>query len=406
MSRHCAQARWAAAMVGVAVASASLCYELSAQTAAPQPAAPAQPPANSANPKTAVAKKPARPGTEAAPVGKEAKRDPAESQRAIEAGIASYTSGKFDLAVQQLTAALSGGKLPAAQMARGFYFRGAAYRKQSKPAQAISDLTSAMWLKNGLNEADRADATAQRAAAYREAGLPDQTDGSPPKAGAAKPAARTEATQDTAAARAITVAAAAPAVAPTPAASAAPAQPAAASSGGGFFSSLFGGPSSPAPEAKPAPTQPQTSGWSDQVQVRRTSAPTVAAASPPAPAPVVMPPIPNAGKGATVPAAKPIETAAVPRAQAAPAAGAAQGRYQLQVAAVRSRAEAQAVADRIRQQHAKDLANRQAFIDETTVSSMGTFYRVRLGPFADANEPRALCGRLKGSGVDCMIVTP
>jgi hypothetical protein len=37
---------------------------------------------------------------------------------------------------------------------------------------------------------------------------------------------------------------------------------------------------------------------------------------------------------------------------------------------------------------------------------MGTFYRVRLGPFADANEPRELCGRLRVAGVDCMLVTP
>ena len=47
-------------------------------------------------------------------------------------------------------------------MAKALFYRGVAYRQQRKPAQAISDLTSALWLKGGLGGSDRADALQQR----------------------------------------------------------------------------------------------------------------------------------------------------------------------------------------------------------------------------------------------------
>ena len=58
-------------------------------------------------------------------------------------------------------------------MAKALLYRGIAYRQQKKPAQAIADLTSALWLKGGLAEADRSDALKQRTSAYQEAGLAD-----------------------------------------------------------------------------------------------------------------------------------------------------------------------------------------------------------------------------------------
>ncbi len=59
-------------------------------------------------------------------------------------------------------------------MAKALYYRGTAYRKQGKPAQAISDLTTAAWLKGGLSDSDRAQAMEQRQLAYSEAGLGSQ----------------------------------------------------------------------------------------------------------------------------------------------------------------------------------------------------------------------------------------
>ena len=69
-------------------------------------------------------------------------------------------------------AAIRGG-LPSAQMPRLLYYRGLVFRKLGKPGFAVSDLTSALWLKNGLSEAERADATKMRALAFHEAGISD-----------------------------------------------------------------------------------------------------------------------------------------------------------------------------------------------------------------------------------------
>ena len=102
---------------------------------------------------------------------KKKRQDPAEAQRAIDAALKLLEAGKSDQAAQALTTVLSGGNLPPAIMARALLYRGIAYRQQKKPAQAIADLTSALWLKGGLGEADRSDALKQRSSAYQEAGL-------------------------------------------------------------------------------------------------------------------------------------------------------------------------------------------------------------------------------------------
>src|SRR5215467_3338080 len=101
------------------------------------------------------------------------RQDPIEAEHAIAAALQQLEAGKSAEAAQALTRVLTGGGLPPAMMAKALLCRGMAYRQQKKPAQAIADLTSALWLKGGLGEADRADALKQRAAAYEEAGLAD-----------------------------------------------------------------------------------------------------------------------------------------------------------------------------------------------------------------------------------------
>ena len=62
-------------------------------------------------------------------------------------------------------AALRGGALNPQQVARALYYRGLVYRKDGKPGLAISDLTSAIWLKDGLvsgREAARHEAPPRR----------------------------------------------------------------------------------------------------------------------------------------------------------------------------------------------------------------------------------------------------
>ncbi len=124
----------------------------------------------------AAAKKPqAAAAGDGAQASKQAAAEAAK--RAFESGIKSYSAGKYQPAVDQLSAALRGGGLNSSDMARGLYYRGLAYKKQNKPGLAISDLTSALWLKNGLSDSERKSATAERAEAYKAAGLGDGNSG-------------------------------------------------------------------------------------------------------------------------------------------------------------------------------------------------------------------------------------
>src|SRR5206468_144137 len=133
----------------------------------------AQAPAKTAAKKDAAKEaEPAAEGEEAAPKkATKKKQDPVEAQRAIEVALKSLEAGKSEQAAETLTTVLNAGNLPPAIMAKALLYRGIAYRQLKKPAQAIADLTSALWLKGGLGEADRADANRQRSSAYQEAGL-------------------------------------------------------------------------------------------------------------------------------------------------------------------------------------------------------------------------------------------
>jgi cell division protein FtsN len=71
---------------------------------------------------------------------------------------------------------------------------------------------------------------------------------------------------------------------------------------------------------------------------------------------------------------------------------------------VRSEGEAQALAGKVRREHAAALASREPEVDQTVVGNMGSFYRVRVGPYATQADGQAACAKLKGSGLDCMVV--
>ena len=80
------------------------------------------------------------------------------------------------------------------------------------------------------------------------------------------------------------------------------------------------------------------------------------------------------------------------------------GGIRLQVAAVRSREEAERVSAKVSATPAVQSAAAGAEIDEAVIGNMGTFYRVRLGPFSNAAEPGKLCAVLKPQGYDCLVV--
>lgn len=307
--------------------------------------------------KAVKTKPPAKPKAAAADAGKQ---DPAEAQKQLVAGQAALAAGKPDVAVTNLNAALAGRGLNDQDLAKALYLRGAAYRLLQKPALAIADLNGALYIRKGLGEADRRDADEQRASAYREAGLPDQRL-SPT---AARPAVAATATVSPSVATAIPAASAAAATVPTPVT--------AGGLGGigNFFGSLFGGssssataqPAAPAPASVPSaqPSQPAVTSWSTKTQV-----PTL----PPGPPPS------KAGALTLV----------------------------MQLANVRTRAEADQISARVRAQNG-DLGDRSVEVVENIAGSFGTLYSVRLGPFASHDESRGLCTKLRAQNLDCLAI--
>ena len=425
--------------------------------------APAGAPAKAPPAKAAPAKAaPAAKAAEAPVKAGEAKAKAiAAAQRSYESGTKSFEAGKMSEAVGSLSAALAGGGLPSQQMAKALYYRGVAYRKQGKPAQAMSDLTTAIWVSGGLSDAERAQAIENRQGAYREAGLGDAppSDTRPGAIASTTKAqvvpAESPATQAAAAPAAAPRAVAAPATnwqtattesAPAPAATSdayvpSPGPPAPALSAvpsesstnsdpaesapspladagksiaqagnniGKFFSNVFnGGTTTPAQAEAPAvprtaealtssspvmtaatPDGAPAADWSDATKVKTTSAGARAVATGP----------PQATASISTGA---IGQAPTPR----PVANEPKGKFRLQVAAVRSRAEADGLAQKLRTQHGQGLGGREPVVDEAIIGNFGTFYRVRLGPYADANEPGKLCSSLKTSGFDCLVVS-
>jgi cell division septation protein DedD len=319
--------------------------------------------------------------------GAKKRQDPADAQRTIEAALKQLQAGKSEQAVHSLSAALTGGNLPPAILAKALYVRGMAYRQQGKPAQAVSDLTSALWLKGGLGSDDRADAIKQRADAYADAGLTDRGEPDRPEAPAKTASSNwlgnlfggSGASSD-------------PPAPPPPAVAKAPVQKAEAQK-------ADAAPPSKAPAAG-------LSGWSSKTQVQADRPALAAAPAVQAPeAPTAQPPKAPAAQPPKAPAAQAKAPAPPPARVEAPATS-LKGKHLVQLGAVRTEAEAQAMAAKAKREHAALLASRQSSVDRTVFGNMGAFYRVRFGPFTSAQESRAACAKLRGSGLDCMPVGP
>jgi cell division septation protein DedD len=304
---------------------------------------------------------PAQSTPDAEPKSGKKRQDPAEAQRTIETALKQLQAGRPELALPGLTAILAGGNLPPAIMARAFYVRGMAFRQQRRPAQAISDLNSALWLKGGLGGDERAEAVKERATAYADAGLRDtgDTERAPPK-----------------------------------------------TAGGNWLSGVFGGGSNPpASRPAPAPAPPPAaraaeppaakapsaigSGWSSTTQ-SQPQRPALAAAAPSAAPRAEAPPAPAPRPGAAA-------------ARAAPPSAGLEGHYRVQLAALRHRSEARALIAK-----AAVRPPWRAGKGRSTTPCWATWARSTgcLRPFASAEETQAVCARLQSSGFDCLPVGP
>lgn len=312
------------------------------------------------------------------------KQDPAEARRIVDAASKLVDAGKNEEAARSLSATLSGGNLPPATLAKAFYVRGLAYKQQGKTAQAISDFTSALWLKGGLGGNERADALKHRSAAYRDAGLADPGEASVAEAPKSKSwwGGETGSTGSSST----------------------------SGTGGNWFNNIFGGTSSAsaaskAPEAKepetkakaepaPAAKGPSvSSGWASgtEVNVQKEARADTRPEPPPPPPAAKAPP--------------PVAKAPPPAPESPPPSAKADGRFKVQLGVVRTQAEAQALATKAKREYASALAAREPEIAQAVYGNMGSFYLVRVGPFATVQETQAVCAKLKGSGFDCMSVT-
>lgn len=410
------------------------------------------------------AKPAAGPAGPAAPGDNNKAQDVAETEaakKAYDAGLKAYAAAKYKSSIEQLSTAVKSGKLSPSELAKALVTRGRAYKKDAQPGLAISDLTSAIWLKNGLSPSEQKAAMDERSEAYRMAGLSD-TGSKPDQRAIGAPAAQTskvaanaapgpnagsaglsaaaiaeaagaqkataaseaasantsktpinsETTLQSAAASGVTGQQPKPASsgigsffgwgqsaapAPAPAETAAPAPSAGSSftqtvsaipgNVSGFFSNMFGGGSSAPAPAESAPSgvttastaavTPETSSWNSATIVASHSQ--------------------HDGMRA--------EKASYSREAEPRPAAVTKGKFKIHIAALRSRAAAEELAQKLIAQHGAELGNHMPVVDSAVIGSMGTFYRVRIGGYASQAEPRSLCNKLRSSGLDCLVVT-
>jgi cell division septation protein DedD len=88
-----------------------------------------------------------------------------------------------------------------------------------------------------------------------------------------------------------------------------------------------------------------------------------------------------------------------PVAHAAPAASG--GAYVLQIGAYKSEAEADAAWKTYSAKHGGTLGGYTKDVKQVDLGAKGTWYRLRVGSFADKNAAAALCAKLTAEGGAC-----
>jgi cell division septation protein DedD len=155
----------------------------------------------------------------------------------------------------------------------------------------------------------------------------------------------------------------------------------------------------PAVAPKPAATPPKTVAALIQ-QANSVPEP----AKPARPPPAMKPAVSAAASGPATGAPRPLIAAAKPAAPVAapPAAAAAAAGYVLQIGAYKSQADAEAAWKTYQAKHAALLAGYSDNVQQADLGEKGTWYRLRIGGFADREVATALCDRLKADGGACI----
>jgi hypothetical protein len=105
-----------------------------------------------------------------------------------------------------------------------------------------------------------------------------------------------------------------------------------------------------------------------------------------------------------VPPQKPAPGAALDAAPGTPSAALPARLYVIQLASVPSVADAEREWTRLQQAHPAQLGGRAVEVNAAEVGDRGTFYRVRIGPFADRDAARELCRELNAAGQECLVI--
>lgn len=157
-----------------------------------------------------------------------------------------------------------------------------------------------------------------------------------------------------------------------------------------------------------APAAPAAPKAAPRVAVESLPAPTApvpAAPVPAAPKPTAAPASPKTPMPA--PAASPAAPAAPPAAPSAVVASAATaGQTIAQIAAFRTRANAEGGWQRLRAAHPDLLGDRALILHEVDLGERGIYYRVRTGPFADTASAKAFCEQLRARDQGCVVISP
>jgi len=158
-------------------------------------------------------------------------------------------------------------------------------------------------------------------------------------------------------------------------------------------------PSAPASSTSPAPAAPAANqGSGGQAQTSTAQAPAnpsettqTATAAPAAPATTGST---DAGQAAS-PAAAP----------AAPAndAPTAVGNYRVQLAALKTEADANSAWKRLAAKYPDILGSLAPHLEKADLGTKGIYYRVQAGPFTDKNTARDICAKLKALGQQCLV---
>ncbi len=374
----------------------------------------------------------------------------------LKRGEASLNTGKYEDAVRQFSATVNDNDSTVAQASKALYMRGIAYRKLGFPGRAVADLGAAVWL--GLGSSDKTRALVNKGLAFREAGLSSQAEAALSQARRTSSAGEVQ--------RVIAQDSGARAVASTSVQDAGPSGsvwdrivPSFGSSDGSEPAPAEAQAQAPAsaPAAAPAPTQtaeaaPST-GWDASVadetaeqsgnavsrwfgSLTGSSASTATAPAPSATTPAPPPPAAqstSSASTATRTAAAPPPSAeswaantqtvsedesgtAVGRwfsrqtsSSSAPAPAAAPapqgGGYTVQLANSRSQSEAQALWKKAKSSNPQ-IASVSPRIETVDIGDFGTFYTVKLGPFASQSEGTKVCNALKRGGTDCSVISP